>query len=203
METKYKCPICKNEYAGDTCPNGCLASPKTKKSILKKWWFWVIIAIVFISVVSSSGSNTAEDNTVENNEKQNNVETTNNVFSGDCGITASADVGTSIIGFPELTISIKNTSDKDIAAIRFYSVPYDVYGDEIKGWTTQKELYTDSTIPAGASDTITYQFIEDSVKSVKLYVYSVYFADGTEWGDKDATKSEILKYASLIKVDHE
>ena len=219
MDTKFKCPICKSEYVGDSCPNGCKVTVKKKKPLYKKWWFWVIIVIVVIAVAGSSGGNDSDteqsenktvstnsgtdENTVTNDDKTNDVQGNTNVFSGDCGITASAEVGKSIIGLPELTIAITNVSDKDIAAIRFYSVPYDVYGDEIKGWTTQKELSTDTTIPSGESNTLTYQFIEDSVKSVKLYVYSVYFTDGTEWGDKDATKSEILKYASLINVDFE
>ena len=102
-----------------------------------------------------------------------------------------------------MPISITNTSNKDISAIRFYAVPYDVYGEEITSWTRQDELYTDSTIPAGQSDSLDYSFIEDSVKTVKLYVYSVYFADGTQWGDKDATKSTIMENGISIKVSGE
>ena len=43
--------------------------------------------------------------------------------------------------------------------------------------------------------------IEQSVKTVKLYVYSVYFTDGTEWGDKDAPTTKILKGAPTIEVE--
>ena len=107
---------------------------------------------------------------------------------------------TSIIGYPTLTISIENTSNKDISAIRFYAVPFDVYGEEIKYWTTPNYLYTDQTISTGASTSIVYDFIEDSVKTIKLYVYSVYLADGTEWGDKEATKSTILDNGAVIEV---
>ncbi len=109
-------------------------------------------------------------------------------------------MGSSIIGFPELTISITNKTDKEISAIQFYAVPYDVYGDEIVGWTSQNKLYTDTAIGAGKSDTVTYQFIEDSVKTLKLYVYSVYFSDGTEWGDKNSTESTILNNGAVIEV---
>ena len=70
-------------------------------------------------------------------------------------------------------------------------------------WISQNKLYTDTAIGVGKSNTISYQFIEDSVKTVKLYVYSVYFADGTEWGDKDATKSTILENGALIEVSGE
>lgn len=59
----------------------------------------------------------------------------------------------------------------------------------------------DDTIAAGASDSGSWQFLDQAVKTVKLYVYSVYFADGTQWGDKDAVKSTILKQGLEIQVD--
>lgn len=121
-------------------------------------------------------------------------------FDGDCGIAASAEMGKTIIGLPQLSISITNTTDKEISAIQFYSVPLDVYGEEIKSWSSQNKLYTDTAIAAGASTTISYQLIEDSVKTMKLYVYSVYFSDGTEWGNREATKSTILQQGMLIDV---
>ena len=122
------------------------------------------------------------------------------VFDGDCGISASAEIGNNLIGYPELKITIANTTEKEITAVKFYAVPMDVYGEEIKGWTIQNDLYTDTSIPAGKTNTISYQFIEDSVKTVNLYVYSVYFADGSEWGDKDAPSSKIIKNAPKIEV---
>ena len=54
---------------------------------------------------------------------------------------------------------------------------------------------------AGRSDTITWQFLDKEVKKIKLYVYSVYFSDGTEWGDREATKSVILKNGLEIEVE--
>lgn len=122
------------------------------------------------------------------------------VFDGDCGFAASAEMGSSIIGMPELSISITNTSGRDIAAIEFYAVPYNVYGEELNNWMTQNRLYTDTAIPAGQSTRIAYPFIDSSVKTVKLYVYSVYFSDGAQWGNKDATVSTILSQSALIEV---
>ena len=122
------------------------------------------------------------------------------IFDGDCGITATAEIGNNIINYPELKITITNTTSKEISAVKFYSVPLDVYGEEIKGWTTQKNLYTDNSIPAGETTTISYQFIEQSVKTVKLYVYSVYFADGSQWGNKDASSTQIVNGAPTIAV---
>ena len=110
-------------------------------------------------------------------------------------------MGTDMIGQPTVSVSITNTTDKDIIAIKFYVVPLDVYGEELKGIFTQNILSTDDTIAAGKSDMRTWQFLDNQVKTVKLYVYSVYFSDGTEWGDREATKSVVLKNASEIKVE--
>ena len=209
MNKMVKCKTCGTEIAksAKSCPS---CGAKNKQPIYQKVWFWLVIVLVVIPVIGTIASS-GESNMVnepgtltrENSEVEVKVKETTtepNAFSGDCGIDASAEMGEDIIGYPELSISIKNTTDKKISAIQFWAVPCDVYGDEITGWTSQNKLYTDTAIEAGKSTTIAYGFIEDSVKTVKLYVYSVYFSDGTEWGDKEATKTEILNNAKLIEV---
>ena len=127
-------------------------------------------------------------------------------FSGDCGISATAHLKSDeFINHPHLCISVKNVSAKNIAAIQFYAVPYDVYGKDLSSSLfSQKKLHTDDLIPAGGSENLNYgPFINQQMKSVKLYVYSVYFDDGSEWGDKDATRSEILKYGKQIEATFE
>ncbi|MBQ7024025.1 MAG: hypothetical protein IJN29_10605 [Akkermansia sp.] len=122
-------------------------------------------------------------------------------FAGDCGITASAHLQSDrFLNHPHLCISIRNISGKNIAAIQFYAVPYDVYGNDISSSIfSQKRLYTDKLIPAGKGKEITFgPFLDQEMKSVKLYVYSVYFEDGTEWGDREATRSEILRFGKSI-----
>lgn len=214
MNKMTNCKTCGAEIASSakTCPS---CGAKNKPPAYRRVWFWLLIVFVVIPTIGLIyGSN--DDNSDTLNKSNSTVSSSDNVaavaqdkektssknsaFAGNYGISASAEMGTTIIGLPELTISIKNTTKKDISAIKFYAVPCDVYGDEIKGWTSQNNLYTDSAIGAGKSTSITYQFIEDSVKTVKLYVYSVYFTDGSEWGDKDATKSTILDNGVLIKV---
>ena len=199
------CKACSKEISSSAkiCPH---CGAKNSKPIYKKWWFWTITAIVVISIASSStgdqtssssnaGGNTqTPNNTVSANEKA-------DAFSGDCGIAATAEMGTDIIGQPTVTVSITNTTNQEIRAIKFYAVPLNVYGEELKGIFTQNELYTDDTIGASASKSVDFQFLDNEVKSVKLYVYSVYFADGTQWGDKEATKSVVLKKGLEIAVD--
>ena len=156
-----------------------------------------IISLVLVMILCCSFLTGCVEDTPNENSK---VDPQTSIFSGDCGITASAEIGNNIINYPELKITITNTTDKEIAAIKFYAVPLDVYGEEIKGWMTQNNLYTDTPISAGKTTTISYQLLEQSTKTVTLYVYSVYFSDGTEWGDRDATTSKILKEAPTIEV---
>ena len=161
--------------------------------------FCVFVVLIVVVAIASTDTQTNDGNgDLQTNDQK--VQTPASVFDGDCGITAAAEIGNNIINYPELKITITNKTDKEISAIQFYAVPLDVYGEEIKGWSTQKKLYTDNSISAGKTTTISYQLIEQSVKTVKLYVYSVYFADGTEWGDKDATSSKIVKEAPIIDV---
>ena len=126
-------------------------------------------------------------------------------FAGDCGIEATAHMkNNQYVNHPELTINIANESGKNIAAIKFLAIPYDVYGEEIKSFATQKGLFTDDMIKAGASKKLSYgPFLLQNIKSVKLYVYSVYFTDGSKWGDKDASERDAIRYGKQIDVTFE
>lgn len=204
MSKMKKCDTCGAEIAESAkrCP-ACGA--KNKKPIYKRVWFWGCVVLVVLGVVGGSMGSGGNTNTnpvdgATSGKTTREALPEDDPFQGACGIKASASMGESVIGFPELTVSIANTTEKEISAIQFYAIPYDVYGDEITGWTSQKNLYTDKPIKAGASTKVDYQLIEESVKTVKLYVYSVYYADGTEWGDKDAFESEILEKGVPINV---
>lgn len=133
------------------------------------------------------------------------------IFDGDCGVAVSAKIkkeNSNYLGIDEseLEITIKNTTEKEIAAIKFYAVSFDVYGDEIQGRGGSGDLFTDDAISPGETTQISYfssyldRPFNQSVKMVKLYVYSVYFSDGSEWGDRNATASEIIKAAPTIEV---
>lgn len=196
------CKICGKIIAKNakTCPH---CGAKNKKPLFKKWWFWVIIGIIVISVSAGGGDTDPQNNSsTENAATANNTETTpkQTAFSGDCGISAVAEMGQDIIGQPTVTVSITNKTNKNISAVKFYAVPLDVYGEELKGVFTQNELKTDDTIAAGKTVSREWQFLDQNVKTVKLYVYSVFFSDGTEWGNKDAGKYTITENALPITV---
>lgn len=60
------CEKCGAAYEGNSCPNGCntsSAKQKEKKPIFKRWWFWVIIAVVAISIVTGNSDTKPSDNT--------------------------------------------------------------------------------------------------------------------------------------------
>ena len=158
---------------------------------------------------SSSSSINSDIKTESDTESHDrNIPSTNSVieketdsFNGECGIVASAEIEEDILGFPQIIISIENTSQKDIAAIQFYGVPYDVYGEEITGFMVSNRLEYDDLIPAGASEQLSYSlsFMEDT-KKMTLYVYSIYFSDGSEWGDRDASTATILKKGAILET---
>lgn len=199
MEKLTQCKVCGAKMATNAkaCP-ACGA--KNKKPFFKKPWFWILVVVIILAMAGAAGGD--DEETSENNEtlSDNTVIAGNTIFEGDCGITGSATMGKSSINFPELSISITNTSDKNIAAIQFWAVPLNVYGEELDNWNSQKELYTDEMIPTGESTKVSFQLIDEEVKTVKLYVYSVYYEDGTEWGDRNADEKDIIAGAPVIEV---
>ena len=219
MNKMTSCTTCGAQIAANAkvCPS-CGAS--NKPPVHKRAWFWVLIVFVALGLIGgltggtqqtegqtggtsgasqAGGVPAAPDSSSQAAEPEPEV----SVFAGDNQVAVTAEMGASIIEFPQLTVRVQNNAPVDVAAIQFYAVPYDAYGEEITGWTREDRLYTDRTIPAGGSDTVEFQFIEDSVKTVRLYVYSVYFTDGTEWGDRNATEKTILSEAVEIPVDGE
>lgn len=184
----------------------CGVSVKAKKPIFKRWWFWALIACLFIGAVSSgtssdgdtsSGNNTGNSGAVQNQtEVQIPAE-----FAQECPVEVSASISDNMIGVPELSCHIANKTDKEIAAIQFYFMPKDVYGDDVNTIFTANKLQTDTAIAPNGSCTRGWQLLDQDVKSGDIYVYSVYFTDGSEWGDKDASLSKIKKYGIKLAVE--
>lgn len=207
MAKLTQCKTCGTQIATSAkiCPSCGAKNSSGQKKFLKRFLPIFIFFIIIVAIASStSDTGTSTNANSDNNETTEKITTTIPAeYEGDCGISVSAEMYANIINYPELSISITNKTNKTIKAIKFFIVPYDVYGDEITSWATQQYLYTDTSIAAGKSNKISYQLIEQSVETVDLYVYSVYFADGTEWGNKDATKSSIVKYGVPFEVDGE
>lgn len=179
----------------------------------------VFVSLFLFAVITNiSGTNSsepvnqiAEQNNGEPAEAQNKttepqpVEEKPNIpveFSEACPVSISGSVSDNIIGYPELRCSFKNNTDKEISAIQLYFVPRDVYGEEVDGIFAQNRLKTDSPIEPNGSDSLYWQMLDHNVTSGELYLYSVYFADGTEWGDRNASVSKIKEYGLQIQVGY-
>ena len=154
----------------------------------------------------TAGANVAESTAEapENNENMQAKKETEipSEFAMDFPITISTSMYDNIIGFPEIKCHIKNNTDKVIAAIQLYLLPKDVYGEEVHSIFVTNKLQCDTTIPANGADAFTWQMVENSIKSGDLYVYSVYFSDGSEWGDRNASVSTIKKYAKKTEAKY-
>lgn len=206
-----KCKICGAQIAASAkvCPS---CGGKQKKPVYKQIWFWVVLVLVVAGVIGSVSSGSDREGSANQSSAADNLSSAAaakdpassssapSVFDGDCGITATAEIGPNMINFPELKIDITNTTDKEIAAIKFYIVPYDVYGEQLTGPLAENGLITDNSIAAGSSATRSWQLLEQHTHDVDLYVYSVYFSDGTEWGDRNASENQILKEAVQLDV---
>lgn len=179
---------------------GCGYSVVPKKAVYKRWWFWVVIILAIVVIgAAASGDNSSSD--VTDTSAGAVQPTVPDEFAGDCPISLSATVKDNIIGMPELTCHFKNLTDKEIAAIKLYFDPQDVYGKAVDTVFTTHELYTDEAIAANGSCSRSWQLLDQEIKSGEVYLYSVYFADGTEWGNKDASVSHIKKYGIKISVN--
>lgn len=121
-------------------------------------------------------------------------------FAGECPVALSASIADNIIGVPELTCNIQNNTDKEILAVKLYFSPRDVYGEEVSTIFTTHELYTDEPIAANGSGVSSWQLLDQEIKSGDIYIYSVYFSDSTEWGNKDAGTNDVKKYGKKVEI---
>ncbi len=172
--------------------------PKKKKNIGLIFAITVVVIICFSIIL---GGNSETENSIE--LPQTNVEpSTPKEFTQSCPVEITSSMYDNIIGVPEIKCIFKNNTDKEIAAIKMYFLPKDVYGEEVNTIFTTNELYTDNPIASGGSSSRNWQLIDSNTKSGDIYVYSVYFSDGTEWGNKDASVSDIKKYAYKIHTKY-
>ncbi len=129
-------------------------------------------------------------------------ETVPEEFSQDFPIFVSGKMHDSILSLPTLSLTITNNTDKNISAIKFYFSPVDVYGAEIEGLFVSNYFIFDDPIAAGATAKRECQMANSRIKEGDVYIYSIYFEDGTEWGNREAPASDIKKYGYKISVKY-
>lgn len=167
----------------------------------------VIVAFVFIGIIGSNSDSDDNYVEVENNtevavEKKPEVKKVPKGFETEFPISVSGRMYDDMINMPTLEISISNKTSKNVNAVQFYFEPTDVYGEKVSGWFVTNKLYTDDFMGAGETIKKSWQMLDQSIKGGTVYVYSVYFEDGTEWGNKDASTSDIKKYGYKFEVKY-
>ena len=124
------------------------------------------------------------------------------LFAGTCPIKINATYYTS-----DQTLSIRQTNQggKTIVAIKYLIVVYDAYGEILQkygyGASALTATYDKFNINSGVSYTEDWKLngFSDG-KSLDIYIYSVYYADNTEWGNHDLNVTDIKKYAPKTHV---
>ena len=104
------CKTCGAEIASSAkrCPS---CGAKNKPPVYKRIWFWVIIVLIAFGLIGgltapSESSDPAAGSTSQQTAESKQVESPEaSAFDGDCGITASAEMSSSIIDYPELTMA--------------------------------------------------------------------------------------------------
>ncbi len=99
----------------------------------------------------------------------------------------------------ELLVYLKNVSSKDIVAVQLYITAFDVYKRPIN--IDQPKLLATQPISAGAIKRLHHIVSTPTVHSVSVYIYSIYYADQSEWGYKDASETVILDKALVTRVE--
>lgn len=173
-------------------------NPKKKKNIGLIITI-AVVAVICLSIISSVGTESEDSQELPQTKIENSIP---EEFADMCPVEVSSSMYDNIIGVPEIKCTFKNGTDKEIAAIKLYFSPRDVYGADVSTIFTTNELYTDDPIAAGGSSSRSWQLLDSEIKSGDVFIYSVYFSDGTEWGDKDASVSDIKKYGYKISTKY-
>ena len=122
------------------------------------------------------------------------------LFSSPCPIDIGVKYHTSS---QHLYITATNNSGKPIKAIKYLLIVYDVYGNVLKkydyGATEVSATYDDHDISSYGSATggWTLNGFSDG-KSLDIYIYNVYYSDGSDWGSRELTVDDIKTYAPKI-----
>lgn len=101
-----------------------------------------------------------------------------------------------------ITINIKNNSDYVISAVNFIIQCYDVYGEEMD-YSPYRATYKKYCIDSGENQTSEY-IIPNYTKTVKIYVYNVYYKNNyqKEWGTRNISLEEVYIYAPVTCVEY-
>lgn len=101
-----------------------------------------------------------------------------------------------------ISISIKNNSAYVVSAVGFAFQCYDVFGEKLTA-SPYQATYREYCIDSGKNKKAEY-IIPKYTKSVKIYVYNVYYKNNyqKEWGTRDITLNEVYLYTPVTYVEY-
>ncbi len=177
----------------NTSARSCEFCPERRETPLyKKPWFWILLlTAIAITAINAINIYQPSKDSVHNDPHDR--------FNDDCKISATASINKSSTGMQELTLFVTNLTGKNIASFNFFAFPSSIY-KKLEKTAPQSHTYKGVEIPSGSSVFSSHQFIKNYHGDVKLYIYSVDFSDGSQWGDKTATSGAIRKNGIAIDV---
>lgn len=98
----------------------------------------------------------------------------------------------------QVCLTFNNTSDSTVKAIRVLVFPHNVYGEEITDFNNQKQFNT--TIYPNETKMLMCDVSNLMVSEADVYIYSVYYEDGREWGNRKANERLILKKSPVLHL---
>lgn len=169
---------------------------------MKKIISFVLCIIILTCFSACSFTNSTSNSSTSTDSSTSSTENYGRYFDDECPIRVHAKYYTS-----DQTISITHTNEstKTIAAVKYLIVVYNVYGEELKqygyGSSSVIATYDDFDTRPSSQNTGDWALkgFNDG-KSVCIYVYSVYFTDGTEYGNRNLSTNTIKQFAPKTSV---
>jgi len=100
---------------------------------------------------------------------------------------------------PSVKINVQNNENKDILAIEFYILEYDIYGKILQSENSPKFTAT-RTIPAYGFKTLRHRPSHPATHKIQIFFYSIYYNDGSFWGCKDASTKVIFEHTQPLTL---
>ena len=166
---------------------------------MKKFISLLLLVLTLLIMLTSCNILQGNTETITNTNTDSNTihkEDYSNLFV-DCPISIKASYYTSD---QTLTITATNNGNKTISAIKYLIVVYDVYGNTLKqygyGSSALTATYDKFNINSGKNGIGDWKLNGFSNgKSLDIYIYSVYYSDGKEWGSRDLTIADVVNFA--------
>ena len=141
QKTKF-CPKCGAEITekkAKKCP-GC--GKKLPKSIFKRWWFWVIVGIVFIAIVSGSG------NDAETTTSTDGSDTTTTTTTATTAVTTVATTAAKVYEEVDLQTMLDDLNGNALKAEKTYQNKLVIVTGKIRNFDSDGEYITIEPVDA-------------------------------------------------------